>query len=110
MLPEGDDARIDRSRAIDRIGSDRHQKSHHENERHADPPQAVLHEQICALALEARPDEQAGEEKQKRVEIDIRVRAEQVEAEPALGVDDRDRAPSIGRLSNSNAEGGSEAR
>ncbi len=94
MLPVRAHARVDRGLQIGRIERDRHQQVHHQDERQADPQEAIVQEYRASLALEARPHEQARHEKHERHQIHILERAEDVEPEPSLAIDDGERVPS----------------
>src|SRR5438132_14373138 len=51
-----------------------------------------------SLALQARPYEEAGEEKEQRHQEDVLPRTKQVEAEPPHVIDDRKGAPKVRRV------------
>src|SRR5262245_49860973 len=98
VLPVRRQARINGGDAINRIMCDWHQQTDRERERQPDADHAVKQECAHAFAGEARPYEQPGKKEQECNEIRILMCTENVEAEPAVGVDDRDAAPSEGLL------------
>ena len=76
----------------------RHQQQRDHQERHADAQQPIGQKNPGALATEARPDEQPRHQKEERHQKDVEPGAEQVEAHPALAVDNREGAPQKRRL------------
>src|SRR6202030_494577 len=69
----------------------------YENERQAEPQHAAMEKSHHPLAAEAGPDEQSRKKEKQRHQKDVLPRAVQIEAEPSMGVDNRNRAPLIGR-------------
>jgi hypothetical protein len=68
-----------------------------EYERQSEPKHTVAQKSPVCLARQARPDEQAGQKEHQRHQVDVLPGTDQVEAEKAMIVDDRERAPSVGR-------------
>jgi hypothetical protein len=97
MRPERGPTRIGGGDAVDRIVRQRHQQIDAEHERHAETQEAVVKKPSRSLARQARPDEQAGQEEHQVHQIDVLERTEQVEAEPAVAVDDRLGRPIVRR-------------
>src|SRR5439155_23700366 len=97
MPPKGTEAGIGRSLQIGRIIGQRHQQCDDDSKRCSEPEQAIVKKYCGALALEARPNEEAGEEEKKRHQKDVLPRTKQIETEPAFAVDDRKSAPEIRR-------------
>ena len=91
-------ARIAADRQISRIHGDRDQDQDAECEGKPKPAQAIADETPASLALQARPHEQAGQEEHQRHQKDVLPGAKKIEAKPAVTVDDRKRAPQIGRF------------
>src|SRR4029077_13214959 len=89
--------RIDGGDAIDRIESDRHYQIDADQEWDAQPHQAVREESLPALALQARPNEQAGQKKHKLHQIEKLKCAKKIEAEPTLLIDNWENPPIVGR-------------
>ena len=98
VLPIGAHARVDRGDEVGGVESDRHQQIHRQDERQADPQEAVVQEHPAALAREARPHEQARHEEHERHQIHVLKRAENVEPEPPLAIDDGEGVPSKRRI------------
>src|SRR5439155_15704390 len=66
-------------------------------EGHAEPQETVVQKCACALTLETRPNEQPGKKEHQLHQVEKLECTEQVEADPAIGVDDRVRRPTIRR-------------
>jgi len=77
---------------------ERHQQANGQGKGYADPQQATAQEYAASAAHQARPYEQPGEKEQERDQVDVLERAKDVEPEPALGIDNRNTSPSIGRI------------
>jgi hypothetical protein len=97
MRPERRPGRIDGGDAIDRIESDRHDQIDADQEWDAEPHQAVRQESLPTLALQARPNEQAGQKKHELHQIEKLKCAKKIEAEPTLVIDNRENPPIVGR-------------
>ena len=98
MLPIRCDAGVRRGLQVGRVVRHRHQQKCDEQKRHADAQQPVGQKGPGAFAVQARPDEQPRDQKEKRHQKDVEPGAEQVEAHPALAVDNREGAPQKRRL------------
>src|SRR5258706_2547584 len=98
VLPVRRQPRINGRDAINRIMRDRHQQADRERERQPDADHAGKQEYARTFASKAWPYEQPGKKEQECDEIRILVRTENIEAEPAVVVDDGDAAPSEGRV------------
>ena len=96
-VPIGGDARIGRGQTVGRINRRRNDHGDAEGKRQTEPQGAVAQETPALLARQARPDKQAGKKKHQRHQIDVLPGAEEIEAEEAMAVDDRERAPIVGR-------------
>jgi hypothetical protein len=96
MRPERRPVRIGGADAIDRVEGERHHQIDADDERHAEPDEAMADKLARAPAQQARPDEKSREEEHQLHQIEKLKRVKQIEAEPALVVDDRHRPPVIG--------------
>ena len=97
MPPIGRGAGIGRGLQICRIIRDRHQQRHDQDKRQSQPQHPAAEERRHPFALQARPHEQAGQEKEKGHQEDVLPGAEQFEPDPPVAVDDRKGAPRIRR-------------
>src|SRR4029077_10270203 len=88
---------IDGGDAINRIEGDRHHQINADHEWDAQPDQAVGEESLPALALQARPDKQAGQKKHELHQIEKMKGEKKIEAEPTLVIDNRENPPIVGR-------------
>ena len=96
MLPESSDGGIG-SQPIGREVGERTENADGEDEWQADPPRTLQKVGEGPLATQAGRREQAGQEKHQRHQADVLPRAKQVEAEPALPIENRKCDPAIGR-------------
>src|SRR5271166_2710650 len=95
MAPKGNEAGIGGSLQVSRIIGQRHQQCDDEGKRHTEPDDTIVEKSPHPFAFEASPNEKARQKEEKRHQKDVLPGAKQVEAEPAVAVYDRKRAPEI---------------
>jgi hypothetical protein len=96
MQPERGPARVGRGGPIDGIVGRRHQQRDPEYERRAETQATVIEKALASFAHETRPDKKTGEYEHQVHQVDVLKRAEKVEAEPPLAINDRICHPTIG--------------
>ena len=96
-MPIGREACVHGCHAEGRIDGERDHGDNTQDIGNAKPQHAIAHEGQVRLAGEAWPHKQAREEKHQRHEVDVLPRAEQIESQKTVTVDDRKGTPIVGR-------------
>ncbi len=93
--PEIEETELGAGQPVRGVIGDRHQDEDQRQIWQAEPQRAVAQKMADALALQAGPDEQAGQQEHQRHEEGVVEQRQHVEAGPALAVDDRRGRPRI---------------
>jgi len=92
------DVRVNGAHGVGRVERDRAEDGDREHERDADPAQALDQIEPAALSLEARARQHARQEEHESHQAHVLRGAQNVEAEPAVRIGDRESLPGVGFL------------